>query len=56
MLQPSQKISLYNPNFGVKTKTRMEFVDQFGLSKSTLCLMRQGKIKNHRGWKISENT
>lgn len=52
---PRITMTLEHPEHGKHTLFSTEFIKKFGLSDSTLCLVRQGKIKKHRGWKIPED-
>lgn len=53
---PRITMTLEHPEHGKHTLLATEFIKQFGLSDSTLCLVRQGKVKKHKGWKIPQDT
>jgi len=55
MTKAYQEISLYHPDYGVKTKTKQEFIYLYGLSYRCIGFLQEGRLKTHRGWVLAEN-
>lgn len=45
-------LTMWHEDYGIRTLRASEFIKQFNLHTSELCLLSQGKRKTHKGWSV----